>query len=92
MISLPQRGRTLDLKGGFVDCPKCHSDAVAKIPAEIRLYRNAPRTLSLPPMTPSPDVSVCLDCGWSNFAIPAAWLSAGWLKSHNKRVSGLRLV
>jgi hypothetical protein len=76
-----------------VNCPKCHSDAVATIPAEIRLYRNVPRTLSLPPLTPSPDVRVCLDCGRSNFAIPDDWLSAGWLKSHKKqRVSGLRLV
>jgi hypothetical protein len=32
-------------------------------------------------MTPSPDIHVCLDCGWSEFVIPKAWLSAGWLRS-----------
>jgi hypothetical protein len=32
-------------------------------------------------MTPSPDIRVCLDCGWSEFVIPRAWLSAGWLQS-----------
>ena len=32
-------------------------------------------------MTPSPDIQVCLDCGWSEFVIPRAWLSAGWLRS-----------
>jgi hypothetical protein len=32
-------------------------------------------------MTPSPDVQVCLDCGWSEFSIPRSWLSAGWLRS-----------
>jgi len=32
-------------------------------------------------MTPSPDVQVCLDCGWSEFSIPRSWLSAGWLSS-----------
>ena len=81
------------LRGTCVNCPKCHSDAVETIPAEIRLYRNSPRTLSLPPMTPSPDVSVCLDCGCSEFLVPNAWLAAGWLKSHGKqRISGLRLV
>lgn len=68
-----------------VICPKCHSDAVATVPAEIRLYRNSPRTLSHPPMTPSPDVSVCLDCGWSVFAVPDAWLSAGWLRPLKKQ-------
>jgi len=26
-------------------------------------------------------VRVCLDCGWSEFAIPQSWLSAGWLQS-----------
>ena len=62
-------------------CPKCHSSSFSIVPAEIRLYRNIPRTMSHPPMTPSPDVSVCLDCGWSEFSIPKAWLSAGWLGS-----------
>jgi len=62
-------------------CPKCQSDALAVVPAEVRLYRNSPRTLSHPPMTPSPDIRVCLDCGWSEFVIPRSWLSAGWLRS-----------
>jgi len=62
-------------------CPKCQSDALALVPAEVRLYRNSPRTLSHPPMTPSPDIRVCLDCGWSEFVIPRSWLSAGWLRS-----------
>jgi hypothetical protein len=61
-------------------CPKCKSGSLATVPAEIRLYRNSPRTLSHPPLTPSPDVRVCLDCGWSEFSIPHAWLSAGWLR------------
>jgi len=62
-------------------CPKCQSDALSLVPAEVRLYRNSPRTLSHPPMTPSPDIRVCLDCGWSEFVIPQSWLSAGWLRS-----------
>jgi hypothetical protein len=62
-------------------CPKCQSASLSIIPAEIRLYRNSLRTLSHPPMTPSPDVRVCLDCGWSEFSIPRSWLSAGWLRS-----------
>jgi len=49
------------------------------IPAEVRLYRNILRTLSHPPMTPSPDIMVCLDCGWAEFSIPDSWLAAGWL-------------
>ena len=62
-------------------CPKCQSNSVSIIPAEIRLYRNRPRTLSHPPLTPSPDVQICLDCGWSEFSVPQSWLSAGWLHS-----------
>lgn len=30
-------------------------------------------------MTPAPEIHVCLDCGWSQFALPGAWLQAGWL-------------
>ncbi len=62
-------------------CPKCQSAALSLIPAEVRLYRNSPRTLSHPPMTPSPDILVCLDCGWSEFSIPRSWLAAGWLRA-----------
>jgi len=63
-----------------MNCPKCQSSSVSVIAAEIRLYRNCIRTLSHPPMTPAPDVVVCLDCGWSEFSIPSSWLSAGWLR------------
>jgi hypothetical protein len=57
-------------------CPNCQSEAISVIPAEVRLYRNPKRTMSHPPMTPAPNVRVCLDCGWSEFSIPGAWLSA----------------
>lgn len=61
-------------------CPKCQSNSVSVVPAEVRLYRNFPRTLSHPPIAPSPDIQVCLDCGWSEFSIPPSWLAAGWLR------------
>jgi hypothetical protein len=61
-------------------CPKCQSGSLSVIPAEIRLYRNTSRTLTHPPMTPSPDVRACLECGWSEFLIPSSWLSASWVR------------
>lgn len=64
-------------------CPKCQSDSLSEVPAEIRLYRNRPRTLSHPPVSPSPDVRVCLKCGWAEFIIPQSWLSAGWLRQND---------
>lgn len=73
-------------------CPKCQSVALSLVPAEIRLYRNYPRTMSHPPMSPSPDVLVCLDCGWSEFSIPRSWLSAGWLQSLRPQGSGPKSV
>ena len=51
-------------------CPKCKSGALSTVPAEIRLYRNAPRTMSHPPMSPQPDIQVCLDCGNAEFLDP----------------------
>jgi hypothetical protein len=62
-------------------CPKCQSTSLSVIPSEIRLYRNCLRTLSYPPITPSPEINVCLECGWSEFSIPNSWLSAGWLRA-----------
>jgi hypothetical protein len=62
-------------------CPKCQSNTVSIIPAEVRLYRDGPRILGHPPVTPSPDIKICLDCGWSEFSVPRSWLSAGWLRS-----------
>jgi hypothetical protein len=61
-------------------CPNCVSRSVEVVPAEIRLYRDGPRKLSHPPLKPSPDILVCLDCGWAEFSIPRAWLSAGWMR------------
>ena len=63
-------------------CSKCQSISLLVIPAEIRLYRNGPRTLSHPPLTPSPDVRVCMDCGFAEFTIPESWLAAGWLRQN----------
>jgi len=71
-------------RGAVLNCPKCSSDDVVSIPAEVRLYRNPGRTMSHPPMTPAPEICVCLDCGWSEFSIPNVWLSAGWLHSLRK--------
>lgn len=61
-------------------CPKCKSGALSTVPAEIRLYRNAPRTMSHPPFSPQPDIQICLDCGNAEFVVPEKWLSAGWLQ------------
>lgn len=61
-------------------CPKCQSSSLSEVPAEIRLYRNRPRTLSHPPLSPYPDVLICLDCGFAEFSVPQAWLSAGWIR------------
>ncbi len=61
-------------------CSKCGSGSLSVVPAEVRLFRNIPRTLSHPPMSPSPDIQICLDCGSSEFSVPQAWLAAGWLR------------
>jgi hypothetical protein len=61
-------------------CNRCQSEACAVFPADVRIYLNASRTVSAPPMTPAPTVAVCLSCGWSEFNVPPSWLSAGWLR------------
>ena|SRR5579862_7182659 len=77
----------LDFEVVTMLCPKCQSGSLSQIPAEIRLYRNRPRTLSHPPLTPSPEVLVCAECGFAEFLIPQAWLAAGWLTQNSEGTS-----
>ena len=44
------------------------------------LYLNGSRTISAPPMNPNPKITVCLNCGHSEFSVPATWLASGWLR------------
>jgi hypothetical protein len=64
----------------FVICKKCYSEEVAAFPADIRLYMNRARTVSAAPLSPAPEIAVCLNCGFSEFVIAPGWLSAGWLR------------
>lgn len=73
-------------------CSHCNSNSVMTIPAEIRLYRDRPRTLSHPPMNPKPDVRVCTECGLAEFNVPASWLSAGWISTARQAKAGPVLV
>jgi hypothetical protein len=61
-------------------CTKCDSQALSSFPADVRLYLNGSRTISAPPMNPSPKITVCLNCGHSEFSVPQVWLSSGWLR------------
>lgn len=62
-------------------CMKCNSEAMTAFPADVRLYLNHSRTRSAAPLSPAPEIVVCLDCGFSQFTIAPAWLSAGWLRA-----------
>ena len=66
-------------------CSKCKSASLSIIPADIRLYRDASRTMNHPPMSPQPNVQICLDCGNAEFVAPERWLAAGWLQAHKTK-------
>jgi hypothetical protein len=61
-------------------CKSCQSQSMSSFPADVRFYVNGSRTMSAPPMSPSPKVMVCLSCGSSEFTVPAGWLASGWLR------------
>lgn len=69
-------------------CRKCQSEAMSSFPADVRFYRNGARTLSAPPMSPSPEVRVCLSCGAAEFTVPPSWLASGWLRPANEASLG----
>ena len=48
--------------------------------------------MSYPPVSPAPEMKVCLDCGWTEFLLPDAWLSAGWLHGLRKPRTGANVT
>ena len=62
----------------MMNCPKCNSVHLATAPAQIQLYTNRALTMSHPPVSPTPEVLLCEECGWAEFRIPQSWLEAGW--------------
>lgn len=76
-----RRRRVAWAKGDSVICKKCNSEAMTAFPADVRLYLDQSRSRSAAPLSPAPEIAVCLDCGFSQFTIAPAWLSAGWLRS-----------
>lgn len=61
-------------------CKKCECESCAVFPAEVRIYLNGARTVSAPPISPSPNIVICLKCGWSEFHTSAHWLAGRWLR------------
>ncbi len=71
-------------------CAKCASQALSSFPADVRLYLNGSRTISAPPMSHNPRVTVCLNCGHTEFSVPESWLASGWLRPLPAPVYGVR--
>ena len=61
-------------------CKHCQSTNTLVLPAEVRVYLNVARSVSVPPISPAPDIMMCLECGWSEFKVSAQWLAARWLR------------
>ena len=61
-------------------CKMCQCQSMSVFPADVRFYVNGSRTMSAPPLNPSPKVKVCLSCGASEFMVPPSWLASGWLR------------
>ncbi len=61
-------------------CKQCQSGNCGVFPADVRIYLNGARTVSAPPMSPAPNVVICMECGWSEFLTPSPWLAARWLR------------
>ncbi len=76
-----RKGRVEWAEGDSMICKKCNSEAMTAFPADVRLYLNHSRTRSAAPLSPAPEIAVCLACGFSQFTIAPAWLSAGWLRA-----------
>jgi hypothetical protein len=61
-------------------CKQCQSESCTVFPADVRVYLNGARTVSAPPINPAPTITMCLECGWSEFSVASSWLAARWLK------------
>ena len=66
-----------------MSCMLCASDNQAEFTAEIMIHFSGRRNINNPGLLSFPKISVCLDCGFSDFAIPEAELQK--LKVGNAR-------
>jgi len=66
-----------------MSCMLCTSDNQAEFTAEIMLHFSGHRNINNPGILSFPKVSVCLDCGSSEFTIPEAELQE--LRAGNAR-------
>jgi hypothetical protein len=55
-------------------CARCQSSNRADFPAEMVLHFSGPANIDNPGVLMFPEVSVCLDCGFSWFVTPDAEL------------------
>jgi hypothetical protein len=51
-------------------CPHCASDIQVELTAEINIHFSGLRNIDSPGLLVFPVLLVCLDCGFSSFAIP----------------------
>lgn len=59
------------LCGGFcMSCKSCHSGKIREYTAEINVHFPGKKGLSIPSVMVSPKLSVCLNCGATQFTIP----------------------
>lgn len=66
-----------------MSCMLCTSDNQAEFTAEIMIHLSGRRNIDDPGVLSFPKIAVCLDCGFSEFAIPEAELQK--LKAMNAR-------
>jgi hypothetical protein len=55
-------------------CKLCSSENQSKLSSEMILHFSGMKNLDQPPVFASPEVVVCIDCGFAEFAIPETTL------------------
>jgi len=60
---------------GFMHCTSCQSANLAEFTAEMMIHFSGPRNIDHPGIPAFPKVLVCLNCGSSQFTVPATTLT-----------------
>jgi hypothetical protein len=70
VVDSPWYSTTALFEAELMACKSCSSEHLQKLSSEMILHFSGLKRLDQPPIFATPEIVVCIDCGFAEFAIP----------------------